>query len=158
MQRYTHSRRQGYWGETYLLSQPEHQRMNYESDCATSSHGGLFFTISSADPVGSAATEDGGTVQLLICHTPGKSDSSSIRCRKPPSVNGHFAQESLITHRQADVLRDGYFRSRNLTQWMCLLKLKYDRLAWQTIRMNVERLLPKAVNKHKTNTSATQNI
>lgn len=112
MHRYTHSRRQGYWGESYLLSQLEHQSMSYESNCATSSHGGLFFTISSADPVGSAAPEDGGAVQLLICHTPGKSDSSSIRCRKPPSVNGHFARESLITHRQADVLRDGYFSSQ----------------------------------------------
>lgn len=112
MHRYTQSRRQGYWGETYLLSQLEHRSMNYESDCATSSHGGLFFTISSADPVGSAAPEDGGAVQLLICHTPGKSDSSSIRCRKPPSANGHFAQESLIMRRQADVLRDGHFSSQ----------------------------------------------
>ena len=73
--------------------------MNYKSGCATSSSGGLFFTISSADPVGSAAPEDGSAAQLLICHTQGKSESSSIRRRKPPSVRGHFAQESLLMHR-----------------------------------------------------------
>lgn len=60
------------------------RRMSYESECATSSRGGLFFTISSANPLDSAAPEDVSAVQLLICHTRGKSESPSIRHTKAP--------------------------------------------------------------------------